>query len=80
MPFNTAPGLGFPQFQFGDVVGPDGSQYKILRKLGWGMNFSTWLVQDQRFFTLDDYRFYILRRAGLRSSWRSRRSQATARI
>ncbi|KAJ6555185.1 kinase-like domain-containing protein [Mycena vulgaris] len=38
-------GYGFAHFEFGELVGPEG-RYKVARKLGWGMNSSTWLVYD----------------------------------
>lgn len=41
-------GCGFPYFEFGDLLG---ERYKVLRKLGWGLNSSTWLVEDERTHT-----------------------------
>ena len=38
-------GYGFPRIQFGDVIGPS-QRYKIVRKLGWGLNSSVWLALD----------------------------------
>ncbi|KAJ3897945.1 kinase-like protein [Lentinula edodes] len=38
-------GYGWPQLEFGDKIGPD-LRYEIKRKLGWGMNSSTWLAYD----------------------------------
>ncbi|SJL03905.1 uncharacterized protein ARMOST_07262 [Armillaria ostoyae] len=41
-------GHGFAQFEFGEsLAGNHSRSYTVLRKLGWGMNSSTWLVQDQ---------------------------------
>ncbi|KAJ7216539.1 kinase-like protein [Mycena pura] len=40
-------GHGFPLLEFGESLGQD-RRYKIVRKLGWGMNSSTWLVYDQQ--------------------------------
>ena len=40
-------GYGFPRFEFGDTIGPE-RRYKIIRKLGWGMNASIWMAFDER--------------------------------
>ncbi|KXN84886.1 Serine/threonine-protein kinase SRPK [Leucoagaricus sp. SymC.cos] len=40
-------GYGWPQFEFGEVFGPD-QRYVIVRKLGWGMFSSTWMARDQK--------------------------------
>ncbi len=49
-------GYGFAQFEFGESLGGNVDNhcrsYTVLRKLGWGMNSSTWLVQDQRYCIL----------------------------
>lgn len=51
MPENM--GHGFAQFEFGEsLAGSHSRSYTVLRKLGWGMNSSTWLVQDQRYGVL----------------------------
>ena len=41
-------GYGFPRFEFGESLGPD-HRFKVVRKLGFGMNSSTWLSRDERF-------------------------------
>ena len=41
-------GHGFPWIEFGDVMGPD-ERYKVVRKLGWGMNSSIWMAFDERY-------------------------------
>lgn len=41
-------GYGFAQLRFGDAIGPD-ARYTVVRKLGWGMHSSTWLVRDAKF-------------------------------
>ncbi|KAG8813727.1 hypothetical protein FRC19_002220, partial [Serendipita sp. 401] len=38
-------GYGWPKFEFDDKIGQD-QRYTIVRKLGWGMHSSTWLVHD----------------------------------
>ncbi|KAF5380301.1 hypothetical protein D9757_007937 [Collybiopsis confluens] len=38
-------GFGWPQLEFGQKIGP-ALRYEIKRKLGWGMNSSTWLAYD----------------------------------
>ncbi|KAJ7764787.1 kinase-like protein [Mycena metata] len=40
-------GFGFPRFEFGEFLGPD-RRYKIVRKLGRGLNSTTWLVHDEQ--------------------------------
>ena len=40
-------GYGFPRFEFGDTIGPE-RRYRIIRKLGWGMNASIWMAFDER--------------------------------
>lgn len=40
-------GYGFPRFEFGESIGPD-LRFKLLRKLGFGRNSSTWLALDER--------------------------------
>ncbi len=35
-------------FEFGDVLGPD-KRYKVVRKLGWGMNSSIWMAIDEKY-------------------------------
>jgi hypothetical protein len=40
-------GYGFPRLEFGDAIGPE-RRYKIIRKLGWGMNASIWMAFDER--------------------------------
>ena len=42
-------GYGFPRFEFGETLGPDGHRFKLVRKLGFGRNSSTWLSRDERF-------------------------------
>ena len=41
-------GHGFIQIEFGDAIGPD-KRYKIVRKLGWGMNSSIWMAFDVKY-------------------------------
>ena len=38
-------GHGFIQIEFGDAIGPD-MCYKVVWKLGWGMNSSIWMAFD----------------------------------
>ena len=38
-------GHGFIRIEFGDAIGPD-MRYKVVRKLGWGMNSSVWMAFD----------------------------------
>ena len=38
-------GHGFIRIEFGDAIGPD-KRYKVVRKLGWGMNSSVWMAFD----------------------------------
>ena len=38
-------GHGFIRIEFGDAMGPD-KRYKVVRKLGWGMNSSVWMAFD----------------------------------
>ncbi|KAJ7457230.1 kinase-like protein [Mycena galericulata] len=45
MPADT--GYGFPVLEFEENLGPE-NRYKIVRKLGWGMNSSIWLVWEQQ--------------------------------
>jgi len=40
-------GYGFPRLEFGDTIGPE-RRYRIVRKLGWGMNASIWMAFDER--------------------------------
>jgi hypothetical protein len=40
-------GYGYPRFEFGESIGPD-HRFKLLRKLGFGRNSSTWLALDER--------------------------------
>lgn len=40
-------GHGFLRVEFGDVIGPDRG-YRIIRKLGWGMNSSVWMAFDEQ--------------------------------
>ena len=41
-------GHGFPWIEFSDAMGPD-KRYKVVRKLGWGMNSSIWMAFDERY-------------------------------
>ena len=45
-------GHGYLWIEFGDVIGPDG-RYKIIRKLGWGMNASIWMAFDEKYVLSD---------------------------
>ncbi|KIM81667.1 hypothetical protein PILCRDRAFT_89100 [Piloderma croceum F 1598] len=40
-------GHGFLRIEFGDAIGP-GKRYKVVRKLGWGMNSSIWMAFDEK--------------------------------
>jgi hypothetical protein len=44
-------GHGFLRIEFGDTIGPD-HRYKVVRKLGWGMNSSVWMAFDEKYFQL----------------------------
>jgi hypothetical protein len=44
-------GHGFLRIEFGDAIGPD-HRYKVVRKLGWGMNSSVWMAFDEKYFQL----------------------------
>lgn len=41
-------GHGYIRVEFVDAIGPDEEpeRYKVVRKLGWGMNSSVWLAFD----------------------------------
>lgn len=41
-------GHGFLRVEFGDAIGPD-RRYRIVRKLGWGMNSSIWMAFDEQY-------------------------------
>ena len=41
-------GYGFLRIEFGDAIGPD-KRYKVVRKLGWGMNSSVWMAFDEKY-------------------------------
>ena len=41
-------GHGFIRIEFGDAIGPD-KRYKVVRKLGWGMNSSIWMAFDVKY-------------------------------
>jgi len=41
-------GHGYLRVEFGDAIGPD-KRYKIVRKLGWGMNSSIWMAFDEKY-------------------------------
>jgi hypothetical protein len=47
----TEQGHGYLWIEFGDAIGPD-RRYKIIRKLGWGMNASVWMAFDEKYFFL----------------------------
>jgi hypothetical protein len=40
-------GHGYLRIEFGDLIGPD-HRYKVVRKLGWGMNSSVWMAFDEK--------------------------------
>ncbi|GLB43876.1 putative kinase-like protein [Lyophyllum shimeji] len=40
-------GHGYLRVEFGDALGPD-KRYKVVRKLGWGMNASVWMAFDEK--------------------------------
>jgi hypothetical protein len=39
---------GYLRVEFGDAIVPD-KRYKIVRKLGWGMNSSIWMAFDEKY-------------------------------
>ena len=41
-------GHGYLRIEFGDALGPD-NRYRIIRKLGWGMNSSIWMAFDEQY-------------------------------
>jgi len=41
-------GHGFIRIEFGDAIGPE-NRYKVVRKLGWGMNSSIWMAFDVKY-------------------------------
>ena len=41
-------GHGFPWIEFRDAMGPE-KRYKVVRKLGWGMNSSIWMAFDGKY-------------------------------
>jgi len=41
-------GHGFLRIEFGDMMGPD-HRYRVVRKLGWGMNSSVWMAFDEQY-------------------------------
>jgi len=41
-------GHGFIRIEFGDAIGPD-KRYKVVRKLGWGMNSSIWMALGEKY-------------------------------
>ncbi|KAF8077002.1 kinase-like domain-containing protein [Lyophyllum atratum] len=40
-------GHGYLRVDFCEVIGPDG-RYKVVRKLGWGVNSNVWMAFDQK--------------------------------
>ncbi|KIM84915.1 hypothetical protein PILCRDRAFT_817739 [Piloderma croceum F 1598] len=47
-------GHGFLKIEFSDTMGPD-HQYRVVRKLGWGMNSSVWMAfneQEKRYVAI----------------------------
>jgi hypothetical protein len=46
-------GHGFARFDFGDTIGPE-DRYKIVRKLGWGLNSSVWMAFDEKWVSQRD--------------------------
>ena len=65
-------GHGFIRVEFGDAIGPD-KRYKIVRKLGWGMNSSIWMAFDAK-CVLHEIRTHVIfmTSAGKRDTSRSR--------
>jgi serine/threonine protein kinase len=44
-------GHGFLRIEFGDAIGPD-CRYRIVRKLGWGMNSNIWMAFDKQYVVI----------------------------
>jgi hypothetical protein len=51
-------GHGFLRIEFGDAIGP-GKRYKVVRKLGWGMNSSIWMAFDEK-YVLNERRIHFV--------------------
>ena len=51
-------GHGFIRIEFGDAIGPD-KRYKVVRKLGWGMNSSIWMAFDVK-YVLHESRTHVI--------------------
>jgi hypothetical protein len=47
-------GHGFLRIEFGDTMGPD-HRYRVVRKLGWGMNSSVWMAFDEQYVFIHSY-------------------------
>jgi len=52
-------GHGFIRIEFGDAIGPD-KRYKVVRKLGWGMNSSVWMAFDVKYVLHESRTHFIL--------------------
>ena len=65
-------GHGFLWIEFGDAIGP-GKRYKVVRKLGWGMNSSIWMAFDEK-YVLNERRIHFVLTAftGKRNTSRSK--------
>jgi hypothetical protein len=51
-------GHGYIRIEFGDAIGPD-KRYKVVRKLGWGMNSSIWMAFDVK-YVLHESRTHVI--------------------
>jgi hypothetical protein len=52
-------GHGFLRIEFGDAIGP-GKRYKVVRKLGWGMNASIWMAFDAKYVLNECRTLYVV--------------------
>jgi hypothetical protein len=52
-------GHGYIRIEFGDTIGPD-KRYKVVRKLGWGMNSSIWMAFDLKYVSHESRTHVIL--------------------
>jgi hypothetical protein len=52
-------GHGFIRIEFGDAIGPE-KRYKVVRKLGWGMNSSIWMAFDLKYVSSHESRTHVM--------------------
>lgn len=76
-------GYGWPMFVHNQMIGPqDASQrYTLRRKLGWGMNSSTWLVldsEDRKYKALKALTAYMTEMDNKNLSWEQDALRAAA--